>query len=184
MITEEKITAAAKNYAEALIDLAKYNEITYDELEKDLKTALDAYNVSDDMPSVLNNPSINLEVKTDIVKSIFKGRVSDKVINFLIILVEKNRMSEFPQICRQFKMNLNEINNIQPVTVTSAIELSKEQKEQIVEKLSQKLKKTIEPSWKTDDGIIAGLMIKIYDNIIDMSVKNRINKLNKRLMLK
>ena len=38
--------------------------------------------------------------------------------------------------------------------------------------------------WSLDEDIIAGLMIKIDDNVIDMSLRNRIDKLSKSLMLK
>jgi F-type H+-transporting ATPase subunit delta len=64
------------------------------------------------------------------------------------------------------------------------VELKDNQKQKIVEIVSKKTDKTILPEWKTDKKIIAGVIVKINDNVIDMSIKNRISKLSKSLMLK
>ena len=66
----------------------------------------------------------------------------------------------------------------------SAIELSKSQQDEILAKLSAKLNKNILPVWETDESIIAGITVKIDDNVLDMSLKNRLEKLGKSLMLK
>ena len=79
---------------------------------------------------------------------------------------------------------MNKINNIQPVTVTSAIALTDEQKKGIAVKLEEKLKKQVQPRWNVDNGIIAGLIIKINDDVIDTSLKHKIDKISKDLLLK
>ena len=180
---KEKISSAAKNYADAIVGMIKDNDLTFDDVAKDLNVISEALENSKDLSAVMINPSINLEVKKDIIISVFKGRISDSLLNFLQILVDKNRIGEFPQIYAQFIIRMNEVNNIQPVTVISAVELSSEQKSGLVSKLSDKLNKTILPDWQVDESIIAGIVIKIYDNVIDMSVKHRIDKLNKSLLL-
>ena len=68
--------------------------------------------------------------------------------------------------------------------MVSAIELSEEEKQQVVQKLENKLNKTVQPDWELDNDIIAGLVIKIDDDVIDMSIKNRLAKLKKDLMLR
>jgi F-type H+-transporting ATPase subunit delta len=76
------------------------------------------------------------------------------------------------------------LQNIRPVTVISAVKLNSTQQNTIVEKLANKLNKKILPNWEINKDIIAGIMIKIDDNVLDMSLKNRIEKLGKSLMLK
>jgi len=180
---EKKISSAAKNYADAIVDMIRDNNLSFDDVATDMSVIKEALVNSEDLSAVMINPSINLEVKKDIIISVFKDRVSQSLLNYLQILVEKNRIGEFPQIYSQFIIKMNEVNNIQPVTVVSAVELNPEQKLRIVSKLSEKLKKTVLPDWCVDESIIAGIMIKIYDNVIDMSVRHRIDKLNKSLLL-
>ena len=73
--------------------------------------------------------------------------------------------------------NINDVNNIKLVDVTSAVELSEDQKQRVVEKLQAKLNKKIIANWLQDEDIIGGLIIKIDDNVINSSLKNRLEKL-------
>ena len=105
-------------------------------------------------------------------------------MNFLKILIDKKRFQEFSQIRAAYINKLNKINNIQPVSVTSAVELTDEQKKNIIGKLEEKLKKQVQPLWNIDENIIAGLVVKINDDVIDTSLKNKINKISKELLLR
>lgn len=180
----KQISLAAKNYAEALIQIGKDGLMSFDTLASELGDINDTINASKDLKVLLDDPSINEDIKIDILNSIFADKIDSHLINFLKILVLKNRIAEFPQIYTDFVDKLNEIHNIQPVTVLSAIELSDEYKKRIVEKLNSNLGKTVQPFWNIDKNLIAGLTIKINDDVIDMSLKNRIDKLSKNLMLK
>ena len=60
--------------------------------------------------------------------------------------------------------------------------MSEEYRERILQKLSEKLQKNIRPNWKVDENIIAGLIYRINDNVIDTSIKSKLDKLNKNLM--
>ena len=179
-----KISQAAKNYANALIEIAKSGKVTYDEIFSDLKIINDAFAVSSDLVMALENPAVSLDVKIDIINSVFSGKISQEIINFLKILTEKKRVAKFPSIYAEFYNKYNKIQNIQSVTIVSAIKLSKSQQDKILDKLSAKLNKKIVPIWETDENIIAGFSIKIDDNILDMSLKNRLEMLGKSLMLR
>ena len=179
-----KISAAAKNYAEALIEIVKSGKSGYDVFAADLGTVGEVLKSSVDLSVAMENPAIDSDIKNNIIDDVFGGKISPELINFLKILVDKRRFSEFPQIYAEFINRYNKIQNIQPVTVVSAIKLSKVQQSQIVDKLSAKLNKQILPVWETDEDIIAGIMVKIDDNVLDMSLKYRIEKLGKSLMLK
>lgn len=180
----KQISLAAKNYAEALIQIGKDGLMPFDTLASELGDINDTINASQDFKVLLADPSINEDTKIDILNSIFADKINLHLVNFLKILVLKNRIGEFQQIYADFVEKLNKIHNIQPVTVLSAIELSDDYKKRIVEKLNANLGKTVQPLWSIDENLIAGLTIKINDDVIDMSLKHRIDKLSKSLMLK
>ena len=182
--TIEKTSQLAKNYALALIDNMNNKNLNTKEFLDELELINNTIKNSNDLFSVLVNPTITNEIKYEILEAIFQNKISIDNLNFLKILVENERIKDFSQIYYEFKFILNVKNNIQPVNIISAIELSNEQKSKIIEKLSNKLKKNILPDWTIDRSIIAGIVIKIYDNIIDMSLKNRIDRLSKSLTLK
>jgi len=179
-----KISQTAKNYADALIETAKSGRVSFDTIFSDLQTVNEAFINSAELVMALENPVVDLDVKIDITNTIFTGKISQELINFLKILIEKKRIAEFPSIYAEFNNKYNKMQNIQSVTIISAIELTTQQKDMILEELSAKLNKKIIPTWETDENIIAGLTVKIDDNVLDMSLKNRLEKLGKSLMLK
>lgn len=182
--TVEQISLAAKNYAEALVQIGQDGLVAYDVILSNLRDISDTLNASDDLKKLLNNPTIDDESKIDVISNIFSECIDSHILTFLEILVAKKRIGEFNEIYSDYVDKLDEINNIQPVEVVSAVDLRDEYKSKIVQKLSDKLGKNIKANWNVDSEILAGLKIKIDDNVIDMSLKNRIDKLSKDLMLK
>ena len=181
---DERISISAKNYADALVKIAEDGVMTYNEVYDDLTAVQDILDMAPELSDVLKDPTVAFDMKVDIVNEIFKREVHEPIVNFLKILIEKKRFVEFSKIYAAYVNRLNKINNIQPVTVTSAIALTDEQKKGIAVKLEEKLKKQVQPRWNVDNGIIAGLVIKINDDVIDTSLKHKIDKISKDLLLK
>lgn len=178
----EQISLSAKNYSKALVEMVRDNIISFEDLSKDLATVSEILESSQDLRLTLENPTVSEEVKSQIIEEVFKNEVHPQVVSFLKVLIDKNRFSEFSQIKADYEIKLDDVNKIQAVEITSAVELSEEYRERILQKLSEKLQKNIRPNWKVDENIIAGLIYRINDNVIDTSIKSKLDKLNKNLM--
>lgn len=178
----EQISLSAKNYSKALVEMVRDNVISFEDLSKDLATVSEILESSQDLRLTLENPTVSEEVKSQIIEEVFKNEVHPQVVSFLKVLIDKNRFSEFSQIKADYEIKLDDVNKIQSVEITSAVELSEEYRERILQKLSEKLQKNIRPNWKVDENIIAGLIYRINDNVIDTSIKSKLDKLNKNLM--
>lgn len=178
----EQISLSAKNYSKALVEMVRDNVISFEDLSKDLATVSEILETSQDLRLTLENPTVSEEVKSQIVEEVFKNEVHPQVVSFLKVLIDKNRFSEFSQIKADYEIKLDDVNKIQSVEITSAVELSEEYRERILQKLGEKLQKNIRPNWKVDENIIAGLIYRINDNVIDTSIKSKLDKLNKNLM--
>ncbi len=178
----EQISLSAKNYSKALVEMVRDNVISFEDLSKDLATVSEILETSQDLRLTLENPTVSEEVKSQIIEEVFKNEVHPQVVSFLKVLIDKNRFSEFSQIKADYEIKLDDVNKIQSVEITSAVELSEEYRERILQKLGEKLQKNIRPNWKVDENIIAGLIYRINDNVIDTSIKSKLDKLNKNLM--
>lgn len=178
----EQISLSAKNYSKALVEMVRDNVISFEDLSKDLATVSEILETSQDLRLTLENPTVSEEVKSQIIEEVFKNEVHPQVVSFLKVLIDKNRFSEFSQIKADYEIKLDDVNKIQAVEITSAVELSEEYREKILQKLGEKLQKNIRPNWKVDENIIAGLIYRINDNVIDTSIKSKLDKLNKNLM--
>lgn len=178
----EQISLSAKNYSKALVEMVRDNVISFEDLSKDLATVSEILETSQDLRLTLENPTVSEEVKSQIIEEVFKNEVHPQVVSFLKVLIDKNRFSEFSQIKADYEIKLDDVNKIQAVEITSAVELSEDYRERILQKLGEKLQKNIRPNWKVDENIIAGLIYRINDNVIDTSIKSKLDKLNKNLM--
>ncbi len=164
-----------KTYAQSLINA----ENDFKSVKKDLDMIMQTLSNSEDLSDVLLNPAISAQAKNDILESVFKNNISEKVLNFLKILVEKKRFKELDGIVKAYDEKTDEIENIQRVEIISAVELSNEQKQKLTEKLKAKYNKNITAEWHKNKDIIGGLIIKSGDDTADYSILNRFEKLSK-----
>ena len=104
------------------------------------------------------------------------------VYNFLIALNLKKRVNIIGEIAKEFQKELEEQNNVVRVNVTSAIDLSDDRKNDIRNRIADKLKKNVVVNWTVDNNIIAGLVFNINETIIDNSIRHKLDNLSKKIM--
>lgn len=164
---------ASKIYAKSLFELSLDNEI----IKTELKSVLETF--TSELYTFFSNPAVSINAKLEILDEIFSGKVKHEILAFLKLLAENNRIEQLSEIYVGFVEKLNEVSGILDVEITSALELDNDLKQKILGRLSEKLKKTIEPKWTVSEDIIAGLVIKIGDDVIDTSMKNKLDNLSK-----
>lgn len=177
-----QISLTAKNYADALVKLGQENVISYDDILNNLEIISEICSKSKDLTDVLENPAISDETKFSIIDEVFTKSVNEKIRDFLKILIEKKRFKELEGIVAAYQEELDKINNLQRVEVISAIELDDNSKQKIIDKLQNRLQKNVIAQWQTDEEIIGGLVVKINDDVIDSSLKNKLENLSKNII--
>lgn len=181
MTQVQKYSLITDRYAQALIDIAKSGELSYEKITKDLGFIQETIDLSKDLNEFLINPLVSVEDKKEIINRVFASEIDGKMVNFLKVLVDKDRFMTFNEIIISYERILDEINNISRVKVTSAVELKDDAKAKLKEKLETKMKKTVTLDWDINPKIIAGLVIKMGDNIIDTSLKHKLEDLSKTI---
>ena len=171
----------SKNYAKALLEAAAENN-AYTYYSKQLDEVSNVLNNSTDLQIVMDNSAISISKKIEIIDEIFKNKIDQKLLNFIKILIEKNRFSEFEAIKEIFKDEVSKLSNKKRVEITSPIKLNFENKTNVLFKLEHKLNCEVIPVWHVDESLIAGLMFKIDDCVIDTSVKSKLENLSKEII--
>ena len=172
----------AKRYAKSLVELMLDGENNQEEIKSDLKNVKEILNSSPELNSALTNPVVSAYDKEQIINSVFERDTKETTRNFLKLLVEKNRFNLIFQIVEAFNKMLDKINNLTQVSVTGAIELDENVKNEIENKIKEKLNKEINITYNTDNSIIAGLIYKIEDDVLDTSLKHKLEELKKELI--
>ena len=171
----------SKAYGEALFELAlEKNEL--DSIAEQVNLLANAFAENPELIKLLSHPKINKEEKINVIESIFKGRMSDDIVGFLVIIVEKDRGSEIEDILKLFQAKVREYKKIGVALVTSAIELSTEQKQKVEQKLLQQTAyENFEVEYKVDESLIGGMIIRIGDRVVDSSIRSKLDNLTKEL---
>ncbi|MDO4772932.1 MAG: F0F1 ATP synthase subunit delta [Bacillota bacterium] len=167
-------------YASALFELAKEDN-KLEEINEEIQSLYDIFKSETELREVLETPVISSKEKKDLVKTVFEGRLSKDLYNFLNLLVDKNRMRQFMGISESFFDLYREDSNITLAEVYTVESLSDDILEALQAKLSQVTGKRIEIKQIVDDTIIGGLKIKIGSKLLDSSVLNKLKDLGESL---
>lgn len=181
-MTVTKNILIAQRYSDALVAMASEGKLTFGKIGADLNLISETLSQSSDLADFLVNPLVSVENKKEILSKVFSEEIDALTLTFLKILVDKGRFGIFPEVLEAYNKALDDIENIQRVSVTSAVEMSDESKSKLKEKLESKLNKSVTFSWDVNPEIIAGLIVSMGDNVIDMSLRHKLENLSKSII--
>ena len=167
-------------YANALME-SSIEKDSFKQSMQDMELVYNTLDKSKELRNILGNPIISSEKKASILEEIFTGKVSDDIKNFLNLIVNKGRENILFEISNRFLQLCDEKLNRIKVEITSAIELSNDQKESITKKLEEITKKQIIASYNLDNSILGGFKARFNDTVVDASVQHQLELLKKKL---
>lgn len=125
--------------------------------------------------------------------ALFKGDLADALAkpmsaelgaegsSLVRLLVENNRLKVAPFIAEQYEALRAEAESRVDVEITSAVEVPASQQKSLAEAVGKRLARQVAVSWKTDESLLAGAVIRAGDLVIDGSVKGELEKLRTTL---
>ncbi|MBI3195760.1 MAG: F0F1 ATP synthase subunit delta [Ignavibacteriae bacterium] len=174
-----KNTRAAYRYALALLGVAEETK-QLDAVSNDFIMMDSVINQTREFLLFLKSPIINKEKKKRVLDEVFKGNVSQTTSLFLRLMTTKNRENILPEIIHQFNKLRDERLGILNTEVRSAVVLSKEQQQAIIEQMKKRTGKSIRLKMKQDPSVIGGFMIQYEDTVVDGSVRRQLEVLAER----
>jgi F-type H+-transporting ATPase subunit delta len=172
-----------RRYAKALFELAQDKNIL-DAVENDLKMIMAAYQKSSELPLLLESPIIPTREKRVTFDKLFKQHVQQVTYDFLMLLLDKNREENLPEIIDHYMKSLDEYRGIVRGKLLTAHPFSESQKKALSAKLSEQTGKKILIEEEIDQSLIGGFVVRLEDTVIDTSLKNQLDKLRQNLIKK
>jgi len=164
-------------YAEAFLQVANDLNQT-EEIVSETKEILQILSQSDELEKTLSSPILEKESKKKILIQLFSEKINRSLLNFLKLLADRQRIGILTPILERFLELYRENSNIALATVTSAVELSDEQKDLITKKIiSIAGTEKLELITKTDSTLIGGFVASVGSKVIDASLASQIRKL-------
>lgn len=173
-------TGVARRYAVALCEIAEERGLL-ERVEQELGSVVAALQQDPKLRQLLLHQSIEPAAKKQLLAEALGGAVHELTRNFLDLLVEKRRENLLPDIYRAYVRCANEARGVLEVEVRSAVPLTAEQVDEVVQAVQASTGKTIKASAAVDPSLLGGLVVRIGDLVIDGSIATRLRNLKQRL---
>ncbi len=167
----------AGRYATALFELAR-DESQLEAVGASLVALRGALRESDDLRELTTSPLIG---RDDALKAITGAaaamRLDPITSNFLGVLAQNRRLSQLPQIIRAFNMLTAAHRGETTAEVTSAHPLNDDQVAALRSNLKNRIGRDVAVDLSVDPTILGGLVVKIGSQMIDGSIRTKLNTL-------
>jgi F-type H+-transporting ATPase subunit delta len=174
-------SVVAERYARALFELGiESGQLAM--LTDQLRTVANTFRDSAELKRVLTDPLVTEEQVRGLIEALTRRlALSPLVKNSLLVLVQRRRIAVLPDIVRRLVSLTDDRTGVLRASVTSATPLNDAQAQKLVDELERLTGKRIVLERLVDPSLIAGLVTRIGDHVIDASLSGRFEQLERRL---
>ena len=173
--------SVAITFINALLEIAS-KKGQFEQIEKDLDLVCDVITKHDNFKKVLFHPSIPRSGKKDLITSVFGKSISDLMINFLCLLVDRRKEKILEFIPDVYRAVADKQKDVVKIMVQTVVPLTGERLDNFRKRLKKITGKTVELEVVQNPNILGGMVIQIGNKMIDGSVANRLKNLKTRLL--
>jgi F-type H+-transporting ATPase subunit delta len=166
-------------YARSLFEVAK-EQGKLDEVRQQLGEFADAMEADRELQVFFFSPYFSTQEKQDGLDRAVSG-ADETIINFLKLLIENHRMPVIFRVHRGFDELWEQENKLLPVQVTSAVELDKGTVKQIGDRIAEQTGQKVDLSASVEPDILGGIIVRVGNQVLDASVRNRLEQLRKQV---
>jgi len=171
-------TAAARRYARAVFELAQQDGDVA-AWGRRLTAVRELFGDSD-VAAVLTNPTIAAAQREALVATA-PHLIDQETSNLARLLIESGRVGDAPAIEEEYRRLADDAAGRLMATVTTAVELSREDRDRVEKELSKRIGKEVHLSVVVDARVLGGLKLQYGDRVIDATVATRLQQLRRRL---
>jgi len=168
------MTETAKRYGSSLYELAVEENMAKEVLDE-LGVVLNVFKENPDYIKLLSEESISKKERIKLLDDAFSKDMWPYLLNFLKLLCDKGYIGEIKGCANQYKKMYNKDNGIVEATVTSASNLSDEQKNALLQKLIRMSGKKVDVTYYVNPALIGGIRLDMDGKRYDGTAKERID---------
>jgi F-type H+-transporting ATPase subunit delta len=173
------VAVAHRTYARALFQSAKEHDRLH-RVQEDLTDFVTAMDQVPELAALLENPEVDRGAKGSVLGELLAD-ADELVRNFLLLLVEKGRITGLREIAREFDSLVAAEERRLEVRLTTAIELSDEDAHELVGQIEQAAGRKVEATRTVDPDLVGGLVLEVGSRRVDSSVRSRLDQLRRDL---
>jgi F-type H+-transporting ATPase subunit delta len=176
------VSLVARRYAQALLDLGVETG-QLDALVDEFGSLASAWETSPELRNAIENPLVSHDAKKAVVGELASRiNASPTTRNALRLLIDRRRAKALPSIARQLREFADARKGVLRAEVTTAAPLSEAYYGRLQAQLEAMTGKKVVVDRRTDPDLIAGVVTRIGDRILDGSLRTRLQSLRDSLM--
>ena len=182
-MTKNNNSFSTKNsYSQALFELASENNYIND-VEKQVSSILELIGKSDDFKNLIKDPTIKIENQLKVINKIADQFNFNQLLKkFLGFIIYKRRFFYVEKIFKDFLIICSNSRGEIHAELSSAKQLNESEINNIKKELSNTFSSNIKLNHKYDPNLIGGLIIKVGSTMVDTSIKNKLQKMEKNMI--
>jgi F-type H+-transporting ATPase subunit delta len=131
--------------------------------------------------NLLDSPHVSNQQAVDIIRDAAGENLSSTFGDFLTVLADNGRLALLPELTRLYGDLRREAEKRLSVRVVSAVALDEDQQRRLGDALARRFDREIELVNEIDAGVIGGAVVYAGDQVIDGSLRGRLQKLSSSL---
>ena len=175
-----ELATIARPYAEALfkacVDKAADLNSTVAWVEE-----LAAIAANPQLRQLADNPNVSSDQVFDLMTGVAKSALPEAARNFLRVILENGRLDVLPEVAVQFRSLVNRQNGSSDAVVYSAFPLDAEALAELSTTLEKRFGRKLNLSVQLDESLIGGVRVAVGDEVLDTSVKARLEQMKAAL---
>ena len=175
-----KNTTIARNYAEALF-LAAQQGPALEQYGQLLDAVAGAVQADERIAVALESPRVAKATKARLLAQAL-GDLAPEVVRFLQAVVRRGRQGLLGDIAHEYQVLLDvKLNRVHAGVTLAAVPDARLEK-QIVERLGRALGREVRAHFRSDRGILGGVVVRVGDRVFDGSLRRRVAALRRQLL--
>ena len=173
-----ELATIARPYAEALFKAAGVGDLA---LLASQVQALAEVAANAQLRQFADNPKANAAQVFDVITSVLKAPISDAARNLLRAVIDNGRLAALPAIAEQFHALVNSRSGVADAIVYSAFDIEPAPLAEVVATLEKRFGRKLNANVVLAPELIGGIRVVVGDEVLDTSVKARLEQMKMAL---
>lgn len=177
------MAAFVQRYARAFADVVAQEKLDTAAIDRQFSEFLATWDGSAELRDFFVSPAIAAAQKIGILDKLNERLGLWKVQrNLLAVLIKNDRIAEVREVVQAYRAELQERQGIRQVEIVTARELSENDRAGLVAGAGKLAGARVEASFKLDESILGGTVMRIGSTVYDGSLRGRLERLKEALV--
>ena len=174
--------AFVPRYATAFLQVATAAKLDTAAIDRQFNDFLATWDGSEELRTFFENPAIPSVQKVAILDKLnAKLKLQKELRNLIAVLIDNDRIGHVAEVAATYRQLLQEQLGIKSVEISTARELSDDEREELVAEVAKLAGAKVDASFKLDPKMIGGAVVRIGSTVYDGSVRGRLERLKEVL---